>query len=391
MRSLGYFVGWRYLFSKKKKALLSLTTLISLGGVATGVMALIVVISVMNGFGKDLQSKVLGFKSHIVMESEDFLPFRWSDRDILRVQQADSRITQVTPYVQTEMMIRRRSSVSGILFKGVDLPMTRTEGDLSLIWMGRELGQALGVSEGDAVEVISPIETTGPLGTIPKMKKYLVAGQFETGLYEFDTKLVYVALSEAQRFLERDGKVDGIEIKVSDIHQTADILLKIKAIPAASRLLVRDWSVLNKNLFSALRLEKIAMFVILSFIILVAALNIVTSTTRVVLDKRREISILKAMGAKRGQILGIFLLQGLGIGLSGMLLGVLGGWGICVILNRFQWIHLPDIYYHTTVPVEIRAPQLIVIALIALGITGLCSLYPSWRASQLDPLDGIRY
>jgi len=395
MKRFEWFVGLRYLLSKKKKSLLSLTSLISISGVTIGVMALIVVISVMNGFGKDIQDKVLGFRNHITIESESFLPFNRPLTYMKQLSNADSRIESVIPYVQTEMMLKVDGSVSGVLFKGLDTPETQSLGKASSgvpeILLGKELALNLGIRKGDVVNIISPIETTGPLGTIPKMRKYKVAGSLVTGLYEYDTKLVYVPMKEAQDFLEYGNKVDGIELKVSELYKTRDIIKSIAGISQSEGLRIRDWTVLNKNLFSALKLEKFAMFVILSFIILVAALNIVTTITRSVLEKRREISILKTMGARQSQILFIFLLQGVYIGSLGILLGALGGWGLCVLLNTYQIIQLPDIFYFTSVPVDIQVMQFVIICAVALLITGVCSLYPAWRASKLDPLDGIRY
>jgi len=394
-RSFSLYVGLRYLFSKKKKSILSITTFISLSGITIGVMALIVVISVMNGFGYDLQSKVLGFKSHIVIESKDFSPFELEPSDLMRIRNMDSSIKTALPTISTEMMARFDGSVSGVLFKGIQSkliqPFEKDRSRIPPILVGRELAYGLGATVGDVIEIISPIETTGPLGTIPKMKKYRIASLLETGLYEFDTKIVYVTLKEAQSFLEYGRKIDSIEIKVSDIYETGDMISRISAEPAFRNLSVRDWPMLNKNLFSALKLEKIAMFVILSFIILVAALNIVTTITRSVLDKKRAISILKAMGANQTQMLLIFLLQGILIGLTGTLLGLVGGWSICYYLNHFELIKLPDIYYNTTVPVQMVTEQFVMIGLTAFLITGICALYPAWRASRLDPLEGIRY
>ncbi len=390
------FVGFRYLLSKKKQTILSLTTWISVGGVATGVMALIIVISVMNGFGKDLQDKILGFKSHLLIESKEFLPFEYNPKLHAQIQKADPRIQEVTPYILSEMIVRKQSTVTGVLLKGVlpsvfKAPKPSRKSALPPILLGQELASLLGVFKGDSVEILSPLETTGPFGVLPKTRKYQVRDVIVTGVYEYDTKLAYVPLSEAQDFLEYGSKIDGFELKVSDIYASSQIKKNLKPISALSSFEIRDWQELNKNLLSALKLEKMAMYVILSFIILVAALNIMTTLMRLVLEKKKEISILKAMGAQRLHILMIFLFQGLWIGVSGIILGLVGGIGTCVLLNRFQIIRLPDIYYNTSVPVDMEALHLVIIGAIAFGISLFSSFYPAWRASQLDPLEGIRY
>ncbi len=387
-------MGLRYLFSKRKGSFFSLTTLISIGGVASGVLTLIVVLSVMNGFGKDLQDKILGFKSHIVIEAKDFSPFEYSPPFLKNLKALDPNIIDVTPSLSSEMMVRHGSDLTGVLFKGMAPPLQGIkkgkEGHPPIL-LGRELAQSLGAYEGDVVEVISPIETTGPLGVIPKMRSYYVANLFATGLYEYDTKLIYVSLRDAQDFLEVPNRIDAIEIKVSDIYKTGVVIQKIKSLPEAQSLLIRDWRELNKNLFHALKLEKIAMFVILLLMVLVAALNIVTTVTRMVLTKRKEISILKAMGANRNQILHIFLFQGMVIGSVGLLAGLLSGYAICLILGRFELIRLPDIYYNTSVPVQMQPGYFVVIGLASFLITGLCSFFPAWKASRVHPLQGIRY
>ena len=200
------FLGFRYLLSKKKQTILSLTTWISVGGVATGVMALVIVISVMNGFGKDLRDKILGFKSHLLIESKEFLPFEYDPKLREQIQKMDPRIQEVTPYILSEMIIRKQSTVTGVLLKGVSpsffkAPPPARKGSLPPILLGQELASLLGVFKGDSVELLSPLETTGPFGVLPKTRKYKVHDLIATGVYEYDTKLAYVPLSEAQDFL----------------------------------------------------------------------------------------------------------------------------------------------------------------------------------------------
>lgn len=363
-----------------------------MGGVACGVMTLIVVLSVMNGFGKDLQDKIIGFKSHILIESKDFSPFKYSGQFLTDLKSMDPEIIEVIPSLSSEMMVRYQSELTGVLFKGIDPPLREIPGGKEApALLGQELAQSIGAYEGERIQIISPIETTGPLGVIPKMRTYRVATLFATGLYEYDTKLVYVSLRDAQEFLEVGNQIDAIEIKVADIHKTTAIIQKIRALPDAQPLLIRDWRELNKNLFHALKLEKIAMFVILLLMVLVAALNIVTTVTRTVLMKRKEISILKAMGAHNHQILRIFLLQGMVIGGIGLGFGLLGGYILCLMMSRFEWIRLPDIYYNTAVPVQAQISYFVIIGIASFLITVLCSFFPAWKASRVHPLQGIRY
>ncbi len=254
MHRFEWMVGLGYLFSERKKSFLTLTTFISIGGVASGVLALTIVISVMNGFSKDIRQKVIGFKSHILIEAKDFLPFTLDKALPQKLQDKDKRIMEVTPHLSVELMAKFRQNISGILYKGVDLPILRIQKDDSPILLGEELSATLRVKEGDTIEIVSPLETMGPLGTIPKMKKYRVAGLLKTGLYEYDTKLAIVPLSEAQRFLELKDRVSGIEIKILDLDEVDPVIQNISKL--VSHLQVRGWPELNQKLFSAIKLEK---------------------------------------------------------------------------------------------------------------------------------------
>lgn len=392
MQFFEWFVGFRYLFSPKtikKHSFFSLTTAISVLGVAFGVMTLIVVLSVMNGFGKDLRDKTLSIKSHILIQSEDFSPFEYS-KELSKIKSSDRRIQKVEPTILKEMMVRYQGTISSILLKGVETLEKKTKSNFPAIVLGQELAQALGAFEGDMIEIISPLETMGPLGSIPKAKKFEVTGLLNTGVYEYDMKLATVSLEHIQNFLEYENKIEEIEIWISDIDQTSQVITNIQKLSFMKPFLIRDWKVLNKNLLGALQLEKIAMFVILSFIVLVAALNIITAMTRVCLEKKREISIFKAMGAKSKHILMIFLIQGIFIGFTGIILGCLGGLGICYVLNHYQFIRLPDIYYSTVVPVNVEFFSVLVIAIMAFCITIVSALYPAWKASRVHSLEGIR-
>ena len=388
MNIFDLFVGMRYLRSRKRHQGLNVTTWISIGGIAVGVMSLIVVISVMNGFGNDLRNKLLKFKSHLLIESKTLESFPFHATLAQDIQKTNPKIKAIQPYLSTEMMLKAEDAVTGILYKGVTDALLSgaemTQPNMPSVLLGKELGHLMGLVIGDEVTIISPIETVGPLGSLPKMKKYQVSGWIQTGVYEIDTKLVYVSLVEAQDFLERQNHIDGYEIMLHDAGRVEEVVSNLKKFSFPFEVSIRGWPELNRALFSALKLEKFAMFLILSFIVLVAALNIITTITRVVLEKRKEISILKIMGAKQKNIMMIFLFQGIWMGLLGVGFGVTVGVLICFILNRFEILKLPDIYYSTSVPIEMQAWMIVLIACVAILITLLSSLYPAWKASKLN-------
>ncbi|MBI4041210.1 MAG: ABC transporter permease [Deltaproteobacteria bacterium] len=388
------FVGVRYLKARKRHRWLNVTTWISVSGVAVGVMALVVVLSVMNGFGNDLKSKILAFRSHILIQGPNFEPMTVPSDFAQSLRLHHENIEEVMPYLEREMIVKSKNLSSGVIYKGIPESKIHWERmDSSRrpkILLGRELAVALNASLGDEIEIISPLETTGPLGTLPKMKKYTLAGFIETGVYEYDTKLAYVTLAEAQRFLEYESnQVDGFELWLSDIHQVSAVAKALSSLPQDIPHRVRSFQELNRALFDALRLEKLAMFVILSFVILVAALNMITTLTRLVLEKKKEVAILKTMGAQNKHVLMIFLFQGLWIGLIGLIVGLLGSAVVLWGLNTFELIRLPEIYYNTTVPIDVDWIHVVGVSALAFFVTLLSSLYPAYQASRLHPLEGI--
>jgi len=419
------FVSLRHLRTKRSSKFISLNTWISIGGVALGVMALIVVIAVMSGFGKDLRDKILGTNSHVVVKSmnragiEDYEKVAETIRQVKGVRTA-------APFIMNQVMLVHESNVAGVVIRGIDpereaggsdLSKNLVAGDLTAlaaaggesgepgavarpgIILGKELAMRLAVRMGDAVSMISPASRVTPVGLIPKMQLFSVVGFFESGMFEYDANLAFVSIPAAQKFFSMKDRVTGVEIWVEAIEEAAAIAKEIQdrlGFPYHAR----DWMSMNRNLFNALQLEKVVMFIILILIILVAAFNIISTLFMLVMEKTKEIAILKAMGASGGSIMKIFSLQGLIIGLVGTLLGTIGGFLIVPNLNeivgfiedKFGITAFPkDIYYLDKLPSEIQYMDSLLIVIFSIVICFVASLYPAWRASRLKPVDGLRY
>ncbi|CCQ92212.1 Lipoprotein-releasing system, transmembrane protein LolC [Nitrospina gracilis 3/211] len=415
-------VSWRYLCSRKSHKFISLITFISVGGVALGVMALIVVIAVMSGFSKNLRDKILGTNSHIVVTSFEREGIAKYEKIVSTVKEVE-QVKAAAPFILKQVMLTYGQRTSGVVVRGVD---PKREGDISDleknmvqgkledlagstagkssihrqgIILGVELSRSLGASVGDVIGMLAPSVRMTPLGVIPNIKMVQVVGLFESGMYEYDANLAFVSIESAQKLFNMKGTVTGVEIKVEDIDlawKTAEAIQEKLEFP----YITRDWMQMNKNLFSALKLEKITMFIILILIILVAAFNIISTLFMVVMEKSKDIAILKSMGATGGSIMKIFSMQGLIIGLVGTGLGVVAGFTIVPNLNEivgfiesvFRIQAFPsDVYYLDRLPSEIQYFDSFLIIVFSILICFAASLYPAWRAARLDPADGLRY
>jgi lipoprotein-releasing system permease protein len=408
--SFELFVGTRYLRAKQKETFISLITILSIAGVTVGVMALIVVIAVMAGFESDLRSRILGIESHLVVMHQGG---RIADyHNILNKVGSHEGVIAATPFIYTQTMLRSAHGVSGAVLRGVDpdsvkdvinifadvVPPQKHENAVSEpgnevpeIVLGKELARRLGVIRGDTVYVISPAGILSPIGHVPAMKRFQVSDIFESGMYEYDGSLAFIHLEEAQTILRMGDAVTGIEVRVKDIYKAGDIADRIVT-DLGFPYWARDWTQMNQNLFAALKLEKTVMFIILALIILVAAFNIASTLIMMVMDKTRDIAILKAMGATDKSIGKIFVIKGVVIGCIGTFIGVILGFILCKLLETYKFIELPgDVYYITTLPVRMELLDIVLIATAAIVICFLATLYPARQAAKLNPVEAIRY
>jgi lipoprotein-releasing system permease protein len=411
MMSFEYFIGGRYLRAKQKETFVSLITMLSIAGVTVGVMALIVVIAVMAGFESDLKDRILGIESHVVVmrHGGPFFDYHEISDRVVNTKGVEA----ATPFIYTQIMLRSSSGVSGAVLRGIDPESAGrvikvldrsallnienmyggkdTAGSVPGVILGKELARNLGVGVGDAVYLISSRGMISPMGYLPAMKRFQVAGLFESGMYEYDGSLAYIHLKDAQKILHMEDSVTGIEVRVNDIYNARHIADKILA-DVGFPYWARDWMQMNHNLFSALKLEKTVMFIILALIVLVAAFNIASTLIMMVMGKTKDIAILKAMGAMDGSIRKIFIFKGMVIGFMGTTLGVFLGFILCKLLEKYKFIELPgDVYYLSTLPVRLEAPDVFIIAVGAMVICFVATLYPARQASKLNPVEAIRY
>jgi len=415
-----WFISLRYLKAKRRQGFISLISIISVAGVAVGVMALIVVLAVMTGFTDSLREKILGINSHIVVQrlGNGITDYKGLSQEILQ----ENGVMAATPYTYSQTMLSAPDASAGAVIRGID-PTTANDvlslnsqlakgrvsdlnsGSLSPgdsktdklpsrvlpgIILGKELAKNLHVGINDNIRLFSPSGPLTPMGVIPKIKTCRVVGIFDTGMYEYDSSLAYISLTAAQDFLELGNNVHGLELKVDDIYKASEIAAKLEE-KLGFGYNVKDWISMNQNLFSALKLEKTAMFIILALIVLVAAFNIISTLIMVVMSKGKDIAILKSMGATSMGIMRIFVYEGLIIGLAGTVIGVTGGLGLCKILSKYQFIKLPsDVYPITTLPIKVLPMDVTLVAISAALITLLATIYPSWQASKIEPAVGLR-
>jgi len=402
------FVSFRYLRAKRKQKFISLISVISVLGVAVGVMALIVVLSVYTGFTEGLRDQIIGINAHVMIHQ--------SGSGIADPQQLQADVEAVngvqasTPNIYGQALITSGQHSSGIAIRGID-PATAgkvltleskmvsgklidlaDDSGLPLIFLGRELAAQLRVDMGWKIRLLSPNGTLTPMGVLPKVQTCVVGGIFATGMYEYDSTIGFVTLETARRLvgIDNDG-VQSLELRVKEIDK-ADAVADAVRQHIGPSYLVRDWKQANQNLFAALKLEKIGIFIALALIILVASLNIISTLVMVVMEKNKDIAILKSMGASTGSIMRIFFYQGAMIGFTGTVLGVGAGLGLCSLLKRYKIIELPsNVYPMSTLPIKVVPDDIMVVAIVAILITLLATLYPSWKASRIRPVDALTY
>ncbi|WP_456386131.1 lipoprotein-releasing ABC transporter permease subunit [Desulfolithobacter sp.] len=405
--SFEWFVSLRYLRAKRKQKFISLISVISVLGVAVGVMALIVVLSVYTGFTEGLRDQIIGINAHIIVQKYGG-NIQYPKR-VIREIESVPEVMAATPYIHGQALVTSGRQSTGIVLRGIDpesasrvisldrkikngsLEGLRANKGLPAIILGQELANQLGVVRGDKIRLISPNGPLTPMGILPKVRTCQVTGVFQTGMYEYDATMGFINLDTARTLTGMERGVHGIEVKITDVDRADRVAAAI-----ASRLgqgwSVRDWMRLNQNLFAALKLEKLGIFIALDLIILVAALNIISTLVMLVMEKTRDIAILMSMGATTGAIMRIFFYQGSVIGVIGTTLGVGGGLGLCAILKRYKFIELPsNVYPMTTLPIKVVATDVSIIALSAVVITLLATIYPSWKASRVRPAEALTY
>lgn len=392
-------IGLRYLRSKRKEAFISFATWISVVGIAIGVMALIIVVAVMTGFQNEIRERILGINPHVLVLS--------ADRDIKEpvmpvsaIKEIDG-VTHAFPFVSFQAMVQGGRQLSGVAVKGLNADDIKfmgklvKEGDIDSlnrkgnVLIGKELAKHLGLLYGDIFSVMIPFGGVSPMGAVPETVRVKVGGIFETGMYEIDNTLIIMPLKDVEDIM--GPGVTGIEVKLKDVYRANEVRRAI-AKRLGSGYFGRTWIEMNRNLFSALKLEKIAMFIILALIIFVASFNIISSLIMTVMEKKKDIAILKALGAKKKSIMKIFMVEGITIGICGALFGSVGGYGICEIIRRYKIIKLPeDVYYINALPVKISLFDVFLVASVTTVICILATLYPSYKASKIDPVETLRY
>jgi len=407
MASFEWFVSLRYLRAKRKQKFISLITVISILGVAVGVLALIVVLSVYTGFTEGLRDQIIGVNAHALVQR--FGSTITDTEGVTAKIEAIEGVEATTPYIYGQALISSATQSTGVVLRGIDaasalrvlsIGQKMVAGQLTdldrpaevpAIVMGRDMARQLQVGLGDRVRLISPNGPLSPMGVLPKIRTCVVAGIFETGMFEYDSTMGYITLDTARSLTDLRRGVHGIEVRVRDIDQAARTATAIQE-ALGQGYSVRDWMQLNRNLFAALKLEKLGIFIALDLIILVAALNIISALIMVVMEKNRDIAILKSMGATTRAIMRIFFYQGMVIGLAGTVLGVASGLGLCGLLKRYKIIELPsNVYPMSTMPIKVVPLDVTVIAVSAILITLAATLYPSWKASKIRPAEALSY
>jgi lipoprotein-releasing system permease protein len=407
-----WMIALRYLRAKRQESFVSVISGFSLVGIALGVATLIIVMSVMNGFRHELLKSILGLNGHVTVQAEGGpLP----DFDALtRRLRAVPGVTRAAPVVDGQVMASQNGINSGVIVRGLrtaDLKsltiVSKTLSPTALqrfdsgedVIIGAGMAQRMGIRPGGSITLIAPKGNVTPFGTTPRIKTYTVAGVFRIGMTQYDTSFIFMPLSEAQLFFNSEGGVSSIEIMVTDPDTDLSMLPQLQQAAGRGTRLV-PWQETNSSFFEALQVERNVMFLILTLIILVAALNIVSGLIMLVKDKSGDIAVLRTMGASRGAVMRVFLIAGASIGIIGTLLGFVIGVVFCANiesirqgLSRLTGTTLfdPTIYFLSKMPAEMDAGEVTAVVVMALTLTLLATLYPSWRAAKLDPVEALRY
>ncbi|MFH1612706.1 MAG: lipoprotein-releasing ABC transporter permease subunit [bacterium] len=402
------FIGYRYLKAKHKKAFISIIAFLSMAGISIGVMSLIIVLSVMNGFENDLREKMIGSRAHVVISS-------WDNKGISDYKNLRQKIKEIknvkgcAPFISAQVMLKTKTNVKGALIQGIDPVFEKevsnifseikigtsklnTEKEFPSLLIGTELANELEVKIGDKITVISPVFIQTSIGKVPRMKEFEITGIFKTGYYEYDSNLVYVSINSCQNLYNMPDVVTGLSVKINDIF-SAPSMANFICKKLDYKYLTRDWSVMNINLFKALKIEKIVMFIILALIVLVAVFNIVSTLIMVVMEKTKDIGILKSLGSTNKSIMSIFMIEGIIIGFIGTFIGSVLGIVGCFLIKVLK-INIPgggEVYYITYLPVKMDFSQITLIIISSIILTFLSTIYPSMNAAKINPAQTLRY
>ena len=410
MRQMSFelFVALRYLFSRRKQTFIYIISIMSILGVAIGVGALVVVLGVYNGLTTDMRDKILGANAHAIVMS--YIPSAFENRsDILDRVRSVKGVTGATPFIYTEVMLSAGGGVKGVVLRGIDpqsapsvLSMLRQmrsgsaadlerEGTPGLI-IGEELAKRLGLGMGRRVNLLSPSGQKTTSGYAPRVRPFEVVGIFKTGMFEYDSSLGFVTLGASRDVLGLpENYLSGVELTVDDVYK-ADKISTLVSTELGSPFYVRSWMEMNANLFAALKLEKIGMFILLAMVVLIGSFSIVTTLVMLVMEKTRDIAIIMSMGATSGMIRRIFMFQGTIIGVIGTLLGYALGLSLGWLLKRYQFIKLPEnVYTLDHLPIIITLSDVLIIGASAMLLCFLATLYPARQASRLQPAEALRY
>ena len=414
-KPLEIFIGLRYLRAKRRNQFISFISFSSMTGVALGVTALITVLSVMNGFEKEVRERILAMASHITVSRFDGPVKEWQQLGEA-IQKSEPRIAGLAPYIRKEAMFSLRGNVSGALLRGISPELdpsvsevwehmtTGQLGDLKAgefgIILGHGLARSLGAVMGDKVTVVTPQAISTPAGILPRLKRFTVRGIFEVGMHEYDSALSLIHIEDAMKLFRTEGGVTGLRLKLDDLYQVVPVRSKLEQQLSAGRYWITDWTQRHANLFRAVKIEKTMMFLMLSLIVAVAAFNIVSTLVMVVTDKQADIAILRTLGLTPRSVMAIFMVQGTIIGLVGVLLGTLGGVTLALNLDvLIPWLEgllgvqfMPaDVYYINKFPSELHWGDVVKIVLISFVLSVLATFYPAWTASRTQPAEALRY
>jgi len=409
-------LGWRYTRAgraSQRNGFISFISGVSMLGIALGVAALIIVLSVMNGFQKEVRDRMLSVVSHIEIQAADGGALQ-DAAAVLQQAQAHPEVLGAAPFVSAQALLARGEDMRGVLVRGIDparegqvseLPAHAHQGALAQLQagafglvLGRDLQWALGVDKGDALTLIAPSGQITPAGVMPRLKTMPVVGSFSSGHYEYDSGLVLMHIEDAQRMFRLDGP-SGLRLKLRDLHQAREVAQSLQ-LALGSGVRVRDWTQQNRTWFAAVQVEKRMMFIILTLIVAVAAFNLVSTLVMTVTDKRADIAILRTLGASPRSIMAVFVVQGAAVGVVGTLAGLLLGLGVAfnidvivpAIERLFNASFLPkDIYLISRMPSQPLAADIVPITVIALVLAFVATLYPSWRASRINPAQALRH